>query len=117
MDVGRWYSYFLYTKHKNLHSYMEGYWVSGPMYCITEIKDITSSIQASDSTGIIKKFIIIRQEKQMCLINPKALEQKSLIEQGPTSKLFWRSGYSRLVHYMVIVLCPEAHVLSDMCAG
>lgn len=94
---------------------MEGYWVSGPMYCITEIKGITSSIQASDSTGIIKRFIIIRQEKQMCLINPKALKQNPLIGQGAKSKLLWRSGYSRLVHYMVIVPCSEAHVLSDIC--
>lgn len=66
------------VKHQSMQPYMEHCPASGPMQCITENKSIMSSIKASDSTGIITRSIIIRQEKQMCLINPKALEQKPL---------------------------------------
>lgn len=78
--VGLWKrnSNFHSEKHQSMQLYLEHCPVSGPMQRITEIKSIISSIKASDCTGIITRSIIIRQEKQMCLINPKALEQKPL---------------------------------------
>lgn len=66
------------VKHQSMKPYKEHCPASGPMQCITENKSIMSSIKASDGTGIITRSIIIRQEKQMCLINPKALEQNPL---------------------------------------
>lgn len=79
-SVGLWKrnSTFHSVKHPSMQPYMQYCPASGSVLCITETEIIMSSIKASDGTGIITRSIISRQEKQMCLINPKALEQNPL---------------------------------------